>query len=133
MLDGIDHVAIAVRDIEEARRTFDALFGAPGAVEEVADQKVRTCFYDVGGVHIELVEPTSPDSPIAKFLEKRGGGIHHIAFRTTDLEGALAQLSEKGFRLIDHEPRAGAGGKKIAFLHPASTHKVLMELCRYDA
>jgi methylmalonyl-CoA/ethylmalonyl-CoA epimerase len=97
--------------------------------EEVPSQKVRTAFFDVGGVHLELLEPTSPESPIAKFLTDRGEGIHHIAFRTDDITGQLAQAAGAGVRLIHEKPFEGAAGKLVAFLHPKSTHGVLTELC----
>jgi methylmalonyl-CoA/ethylmalonyl-CoA epimerase len=95
----------------------------------VPSQKVRTAFFDVGGVHLELLEPTAPDSPIAKFLTDRGEGIHHLAFRTDEITAQLAQVTGAGVRLIHDKPFEGAAGKLVAFLHPKSTHGVLVELC----
>jgi len=97
--------------------------------EEVASQRVRTAFFDVGGVHLELLEATSPESPIAKFIADKGEGIHHIAFRTDDIDGQLKQAAANGVRLIHEKPFDGAAGKLVAFLHPKSTHGVLTELC----
>jgi methylmalonyl-CoA/ethylmalonyl-CoA epimerase len=126
----IEHIGIAVRNLQEAIRTYEALLGQPCyAVEEVADQKVRTAFFKVGGTKIELLESTSPDGPIGKFLEKRGEGIHHIAFAVEDVAGALKEAGALGLRAIDESPRAGAEGLQIAFLHPKSTFGVLTELC----
>jgi methylmalonyl-CoA/ethylmalonyl-CoA epimerase len=99
-------------------------------IEEVPSQKVRTAFFEVGGVHLELLEPTAPDSPVAKFLEDRGEGIHHIAFRSNDIEGQLAIAKEEGVRLIHEVPIEGAGDKLVAFLHPKSTLGVLTEFCQ---
>ena len=97
--------------------------------ETVAEQKVTTAFFPVGESEVELLESTAPDGPVAKFLEKKGEGIHHVAFQVENLEAALAELKEKGIKLIDEKPRLGAGGKKIAFLHPKATNGVLVELC----
>lgn len=130
MIQSIDHLGIAVRSIDEAVPLYENALGLRClGREEVASQKVRTAFFDVGGVHLELLEPTSPDSPIAKFLADRGEGIHHIAFRTDDIEGQLRQASTGGVRLIHEKPFDGAAGKRVAFLHPKSTRGVLMELC----
>ncbi len=132
MLQKIDHIGIAVKSIEDARKYYENALGLKcEGVEEVADQKVKTAFFVVGGVHIELLEPTSPDSPIAKYLEKNPhGGIHHIAFLTDDVKSELKSVSEKGVVLINVEPKIGAHGKQIAFLHPKSTFGVLTELCQ---
>ncbi len=125
----IDHLGIAVNSINEAKRLYQDILGLEfEGTETVAEQKVTTAFFPVGDSEVELLESTAPDGPIAKYLEKRGEGIQHIAFRVDDLEGALAELKEKGIRLIDEKPRMGAGGAKIAFLHPKSTHGVLIEL-----
>jgi methylmalonyl-CoA/ethylmalonyl-CoA epimerase len=125
----IDHLGIAVRSIAEARKLFQDILGLTFEdTETVAEQKVTTAFFPVGDSEVELLESTSPDGPIAKHLEKRGEGIQHIAFRVENLEEALAELKEMGVRLIDEEPRKGAGGAKIAFLHPKDTHGVLIEL-----
>lgn len=126
----IEHLGIAVRSLDEAVPYYEKVLGLECYnVEEVADQKVRTAFFKVGDTKIELLEPTSPESTIAKFIENRGEGIHHIAFAVKGIEGALAQAEEKGVRLIDKTPRAGAEGMTIAFLHPKSTGGVLTEFC----
>ena len=128
----IEHLGIAVNSIEEALPYYEGVLGMKCyAVEEVADQKVKTAFFKVGNSNtkIELLEPTSPDSTIAKFLETRGEGIHHIAFAVPDTESALREVEAKEVRLIDKNPRRGAEGLDIAFLHPKSTHKVLTEFC----
>ncbi len=125
----IDHLGIAVHSIEEAKKLFQDTLGLKfEGSETVAEQKVTTAFFPVGDSEVELLESTAPDGPIAKYLEKRGEGIQHIAFRVENIEEALAELKEKGIRLIDEKPRMGAGGAKIAFLHPKSTHGVLIEL-----
>jgi methylmalonyl-CoA/ethylmalonyl-CoA epimerase len=125
----IDHLGIAVNSIEEAKKLFQDILGLKfEGTETVQEQKVTTAFFPVGDSEVELLESTAPDGPIAKYLEKRGEGIQHIAFRVDNLEEALAELKEKGIRLIDEKPRKGAGGAKIAFLHPKSTHGVLIEL-----
>ncbi|UCE83590.1 MAG: methylmalonyl-CoA epimerase [Deltaproteobacteria bacterium] len=125
----IDHLGIAVNSIEEAKKFFEDTLGLEfEGTETVAEQKVTTAFFPVGDSEVELLESTAPDGPIAKYLEKRGEGIQHIAFRVENIEEALAELKEKGIRLIDEKPRMGAGGAKIAFLHPKATHGVLIEL-----
>ena len=130
MLQKIDHLGIAVHSIAEARTLYEKILGLPCEGEEtVESQKVRTAFFAVGEVHIELLEPTSEESPIAKFLAKNGEGIHHVAYRTDDIEGQIKQARAGGCRLIHETPIAGAGGKMVAFLHPKSTHGVLMEFC----
>jgi methylmalonyl-CoA epimerase len=130
MLRKIDHIGIAVRSIAEARQFYEQALGLVcEGVEEVAARKVRTAFFRLGEVHIELLEPTAEDSPIASFLEKRGEGIHHIAYQSDDIDGQLEQARKHGCRLINEEPVAGAAGNRIAFLHPGSTHGVLTELC----
>ncbi len=126
----IEHIGIAVKDLEQSIRFYEEVLGMSCyAIEEVADQKVKTAFFQVGQTKVELLESTDPDGPIGKFLEKKGEGVHHMAFAVKGIEGALAKLDEKGIRLIDKEPRKGAEGLDIAFLHPKSTHGVLMELC----
>jgi len=126
----IEHIGIAVKSIQESLPVFERLLGAPCyAVEDVADQKVKTAFFKVGQTKIELLEPTAPESPIAKYIEKRGEGIHHIAFAVANLPGSLMELQDGGMQLIDTRPRAGADGLQIAFLHPRSTNSVLVELC----
>ena len=127
----IEHLGIAVKSLEEAIPYYENILGLKCyAVEEVADQKVKTAFFKVGQTKIELLEPTSEDSTIAKFIEKRGEGIHHRAFAVADgVANALAEVEGKGVRLIDKAPRKGAEGLNIAFLHPKSTCSVLTELC----
>lgn len=127
----VDHVAIAVPNLEEAVELYKSLLGKdPEHIEEVADQKVRAAFFGVGDTNLELLFPTSEDSPISKFLEeKKGrGGLHHICIEVSDLEKHLEQLKAKGVKLIDEKPKIGAHGKKIAFVHPKATNGVLLEL-----
>ncbi len=125
----VDHIGIAVKSIDEALAFWQDSLGIQcTGVEEVEEQKVKTAFLPVGDTEVELLEPTSDESPVAKFMEKRGEGIHHLAIRVENLEAALAELKEKGIRLIDEKPRYGAGGAKIAFVHPKSTGGVLLEL-----
>jgi methylmalonyl-CoA epimerase len=131
MIKKIDHLGIAVRSIETARKFYEEVMGLVCEKEEVVpSQKVRTAFFAVGDVHIELLEPTSDDSPIAGFLEKKGEGFHHIAFRTDDIDGQLGTAREHGCKLINETPVEGAGGKRVAFLHPKSTFGVLTEFCK---
>ncbi len=126
----IDHIGIAVRSIKDTLKYYESALGLTcEKIEEVESQKVRTAFLAVGEVHIELLEPTSEESPIAKFLNDRGEGIHHIAFATSNIEGQLTRAKENGIRLIHEVPIDGAGGKLVAFLHPKSTHGVLTEFC----
>lgn len=128
----IEHLGIAVNSIEESLPYYEEVLGMKCyAIEEVADQKVKTAFFKVGtsNTKIELLEPTSPDSTIAKFLETKGEGIHHIAFCVDDVESSLRDAESKGIRLIDEHPRKGAEGLNIAFMHPKSTLRVLTELC----
>ena len=130
MITQIDHIGIAVRSLDETVPVYEKALGLRCEHrEEVPSQKVRTAFFDVGGVHLELLEPTAPESPIAKFLADRGEGIHHLAFRTDDITGQLEQAAGAGVRLINEKPFDGAAGKLVAFLHPKSTHGVLTELC----
>lgn len=125
----IHHIGIATREIGGAAEMWDELLGLRADhTEEVAGQKVRVCMLPVGESRFELLEPMSPDSPITKFLEKRGGGIHHIAVSVDDIRATLQDLKKRGARLIDEEPRAGAGGCLVAFIHPSSTGGVLLEL-----
>lgn len=129
----VDHIGIAVKDLEEALKLYrDILQLEVTGVEEVPDQKVKVAFIPVGESKVELLEPTTDDSPVAKFIAKRGEGIHHITFRVDNLEKALKEAKAAGIRLIDETPRLGAGGAKIAFLHPKSTGGVLLELCQRD-
>jgi methylmalonyl-CoA/ethylmalonyl-CoA epimerase len=125
----IDHVGIAIADLGESLKFFrDALGLELEAPEEVPSQRVRAHFLPAGDASVELVEPTSDDSPIAKYIAKRGPGIHHLALRVDDIVAALAELKSKGVRLIDETPRPGAHHSLVAFIHPASTHGVLVEL-----
>lgn len=125
----IDHIGIATNGIEEAAAAYrDALGIQVSETEEVSGQKVRVAMLPIGESRIELLEATSADSPISKFLAKRGPGIHHIALRVDDIRARLADLKSKGARLIDEEPRLGAGGCLVAFIHPSSTGGVLIEL-----
>ena len=133
---GVDHVGIAVSDLKETGSFWGEALGLPANGEEtVAEQKVTTGFFPTpNGSEIELLAATDETSPIAKFIEKNNGrgGIQHIALSVDDLEAALAELKEKGVRLIDEKPRLGAGGAKIAFVHPKASHGVLLELCQRD-
>ncbi len=126
----IEHLGIAVKSLEEAIPYWEDVLGLKCYnIEEVADQKVKTAFFMVGQTKIELLEPTSEESTIAKYIEKRGQGVHHVAFAVEGIEDALADATEKGVQLIDKAPRKGAEGLSIAFLHPKSTMGVLTELC----
>jgi methylmalonyl-CoA/ethylmalonyl-CoA epimerase len=126
----IDHLGIAVKSIQEGKNFWTDVLGLTLTGSETVDaQKVTTAFLPVGESEIELLESTAPDGPIAKFLEARGEGIQHVAFRVANLDAALAELKSHGIRLIDETPRQGAGGARIAFLHPKSTSGVLVELC----
>ena len=125
----INHLGIATKDIKDALKFWTGSLGLENVhTETVEDQKVRVAMLPIGESRVELLEPTSDDSPISKFLEKRGGGIHHIAVRVDDIEASLAKLKEKGMRLIDEKPRIGAEGCLVAFVHPASANGVLLEL-----
>ncbi len=125
----LDHVAIAVPSITAALPIFELLTSAAGSrIERVEAQKVDVAFIGSGAGKIELLQPTGADSTVQKFLDKRGSGLHHIAYRVADLEGALQRLAAAGVRLLDEKPRPGAGGHRVAFLHPASTQGVLIEL-----
>jgi methylmalonyl-CoA/ethylmalonyl-CoA epimerase len=126
----IEHLGIAVKDLEAATKTYEALFGRPAyQSEEVESEGVKTVFFKTGENKIELLGATREDSPIAKYIEKRGEGIHHIAFDVEDIEAEIDRLKNQGFRLINEMPKNGADNKRIAFLHPKSTHGVLVELC----
>ena len=126
----IDHLGIAVNSIEEGKNFWNVMLGLDfEGTETVEEQKVTTAFFPVGESEVELLESTAPDGPVAKYIEKRGQGIQHVAFRVENIEQALEELRAKGVKLIDEKPRRGAGGAKIAFLHPKSTSGVLVELC----
>jgi methylmalonyl-CoA/ethylmalonyl-CoA epimerase len=124
----LDHIGIAVKSIAESLKVYEAMGLKAVGVEEVAEQKVRVAFLPIGEAEIELLESTAPDGPVAKYIEKNGEGIQHLALRVDNLEAALAEMKAKGVRLIDEKPRYGAGGAKIAFVHPRSTGGVLLEL-----
>jgi len=126
----IEHIGIAVKSLDESIPFYENILGLKCyAIEEVKDQKVKTAFFMVGQTKIELLESTDPAGPIGKFVEKRGEGIHHIAFAVNEINEQLKEVEEKGVRLIDKESRKGAEGLNIGFLHPKSTFGVLMELC----
>ncbi len=127
MIRKIDHVGIAVKSLDEAIKTYKALGFEVEEIEEVEEQKVRVAMLPAGESRVELLEATSPESAIAKFVEKRGEGIHHIAINVENIEEALKRARDAGLKLIDEKPRIGAGGKKVAFVHPKSTHGVLLE------
>ena len=126
----INHIGVAVASIDEQLAFYRDVLGLEYEGEEtVADQKVRVAFFKVGETRVELLEPTAPDSPIAKFIEKRGPGLHHIAYEVEDLPGRIAELQKAGIQMIDQAPRPGGHNMSIAFIHPKSTFGVLMELC----
>ena len=126
----IDHLGIAVNSIEEGKNFWADVLGlAFEGAETVAEQKVTTAFFPVGESEVELLESTAPDGPVAKFIDKKGTGFQHVAFRVADIDAALAELKEKNIQLIDQQPRIGAGGARIAFLHPKATGGILVELC----
>lgn len=127
----LEHIGIAVKDLEKSNELFAKIFGAAHyKLEEVESEGVRTSFFQTGESKIELLEATKPESAIAKFIEKRGEGIHHLAFEVKDIEAELARLKEEGFELIHQTPKDGADNKRIAFLHPKSTNGILIELCQ---
>ena len=126
----IEHIGIAVKSLDEAIPFYEKMLGTPCyAVEEVKDQKVKTAFFLIGQTKIELLESTDPEGPIGKYIEKRGEGIHHIAYAVENIESCLKEAEESGIRLIDQQARRGAEGLDIAFLHPKSTFGVLTEFC----
>ncbi len=129
----IDHIGIAVKSLDQAGRFYTDVLGLPiQATETVADQKVTVAFIPITDSEVELLESTEPDGPVAKYIEARGEGIQHIAYRVENLDEALAELKDKGIRLIDQEARKGAGGARIAFIHPKETNGVLVELCERE-
>ena len=133
MISKLDHIGIAVQSIDEALKLYQDVLGLKLVQTEIVEeQKVKVAFLPVGDSEVELLESTTPDGPVAKFIEAKGEGIQHIAFRVDNLEQVLADLKAKGVRLIDEKPRRGAGGAKIAFLHPKGTHGTLIELCERD-
>ena len=131
MLKKVEHIGIAVKDLKASNLLFEALLGVPHyKTEAVVSEGVTTSFFDVGTHKIELLEATQPNSPIAKFITKKGEGVHHIAFEVENLEVELARLKAEGFELIHETPKEGADNKRIAFLHPKTTNGVLIELCQ---
>jgi methylmalonyl-CoA/ethylmalonyl-CoA epimerase len=134
LIKQIDHIGIAVKDLNRQVKFYNDVLGLKcSGIEEVPDQKVKVAIFPVGEIRIELLQPTADDSPIARFLEKKGEGIHHIAYLVSDLVTNLKHLQEQEIQLIDAKPRIGAGKHKIAFLHPQSTFGVLTELCEYQS
>jgi len=129
----IDHIGIAVKGIEQAGKFYTDILGLKiEDVENVAEQKVNVAFIPITDSEVELLESTEPDGPVAKYISARGEGVQHIAFRVEDIDKALEELKEKGVRLIDQAPRKGAGGARIAFIHPKETNGVLVEICERD-
>ena len=129
-MDKLEHIGIAVKNLEQANELFARLLGRKHyKIEEVASEGVRTSFFEVGNVKIELLEATRPDSPIAQFIEKKGEGIHHLAFEVKDIQQRMVEFNNDGFNLLAQQPKLGADNKMICFLHPSSTGKVLVELC----
>ncbi len=128
----LDHVGVAVGSLREARRFYEDLGLACGGEEAVEEQKVNVAFFPLGETRVELLESTDPAGPIGKFVEKRGPGLHHLCFEVPDLEAALAALAAKGYALIDQKPRVGAGGHRVAFVHPKATGGVLLELAEKE-
>ncbi|WP_417557948.1 methylmalonyl-CoA epimerase [Mesoflavibacter zeaxanthinifaciens] len=130
-MEKIEHIGIAVKSLEDSNKLFTKLFGKPHyKVEVVESEGVSTSFFEVGPNKIELLEATKPDSPIAKFIEKKGEGIHHIAFAVDDIEKEIKRLKEEGFTVLNETPKKGADNKLVAFLHPKTTNGVLIELCQ---
>ena len=130
-MEKLEHIGIAVKDINQANVLFGQLLGkVPYKTEIVDSEGVKTSFFEISGIKIELLEATRQDSPIARFIEKKGEGIHHLAFEVTNIESSIEEYKSKGFDLINAEPKPGADNKMIAFLHPKSTQGVLIELCQ---
>lgn len=130
IMEKLEHIGIAVKDIDKANTTFAQLLGREHyKIEEVESEGVRTSFFELGGVKIELLEATREDSPIAKFIEKRGEGIHHLAFQVSDIRQSINDYKQRGFQVLNEEPKKGADNKMICFLHPKTAAGVLVELC----
>ena len=130
LVKSVNHIGIAVRSIDEQRSFYEGTLGLEfEGLEDVPSQKVRVAFFRAGNMRIELLEPTDPDSTVAKFLENRGEGLHHLAFTVEDIAARIAELKQSGLRMIDNEPRAGSHHMRIAFVHPQSSFGVLTELC----
>jgi len=130
VITAVDHIGIAVRSIEERLSLYRALGLKVAGSEEVPSEKVRVAFLPVGETSVELLEPTAPDSPVARFIERRGEGLHHLCFVVEDIRGAMGALAAQGFELLSEEPRAGAHGSLVCFVHPRSAGGVLIELCQ---
>jgi methylmalonyl-CoA/ethylmalonyl-CoA epimerase len=129
-MEKLEHIGIAVKNLDQANQLFAQILGKPHyKIEEVASEGVKTSFFEIGGVKIELLEASRPDSPIAKFIEKKGEGIHHLAFEVKDIQARIAEYADKGFTPLSPEAKTGADNKKICFLHPKTTGGVLIELC----
>jgi len=130
-MEKLEHIGIAVTNLAEANKLFARLLGREHyKIEEVPSEGVRTSFFKIGDVKIELLEASDPSSPIAKFIGKKGEGVHHLAFEVEDIQGSLRDYSDRGFQVINSEPKKGADNKMVAFLHPKSTNGVLIELCQ---
>lgn len=130
-MEKLEHIGIAVKSLKNAHSVFEALLGREHyKIEEVASEGVRTSFFEIGGVKIEFLEGTRDDSPIAKFIEKKGEGVHHLAFAVSDIRSSMEDYKNKGFEVINQEPKKGADNKMICFLHPKTTGGVLIELCQ---
>lgn len=129
----VDHIGIAVKEIEKAGKFYSDVLGLKmQGIEEIPEQKVKVAFFPITDAEIELLESTQPDGPVSKYIDARGEGVQHIAFRVENIDLALKELREKGVRMIDEKPRTGAGGAKIAFIHPKETNGVLIEICERD-
>lgn len=130
-MNKLEHIGIAVKNLEESNKLFAKLLGKPHyKIEAVESEGVRTSFFDVGGIKIELLEATRPDSAVAKFIEKRGEGLHHLAFDTDPIQEKMSELKTQGFTLLSDSPKPGADNKEIVFMHPKATNGVLVELCQ---
>ncbi|WP_326908160.1 methylmalonyl-CoA epimerase [Sedimentibacter sp. MB31-C6] len=133
MVKKVDHIGIAVKNLDETLKFYEEILGLKAAGKEVVDeQKVTVAFLPIGDTEVELLESTTEDGAIAKFIAKNGEGVQHIAYKVDNIEEAIAEMKKKGIRMIDEKPRYGAGGAKIAFCHPKSTYGVLLELCQRD-
>lgn len=127
----LEHIGIAVKDLEESNELFEQLLGRPHyKVEEVESEHVKTAFFKIGESKLELLEATAPESAIAKYVEKRGEGIHHVAFEVEDIEAEMERLKKEGFRLLNEQPKRGADNKRVCFVHPKSANGLLVELCQ---
>ena len=133
MVKKVDHIGIAVKNLEETLKFYEGVLGLKcGGTEVIDEQKVKVAFLPIGDTEVELLESTDAEGPISRYIEKKGECIQHIAYRVDDIEKAIEEMKAKGIRMIDEKPRYGAGGAKIAFLHPKSTYGVLIELCERD-